>query len=1386
MTENLTRQTAKIFANNAPQSAMGQFGSALNGTKVNTTDITQIQALPAYETGWTAAVVTNRNYPTLEETNGVLKVMSYQTAYTLQKGVPEWDANTTYYSGDICKAVGSGVLYVSRADNNVNNPLNNNTYWREYQPSASELPATNYISEMSGTPAFNGNAVTLPAMTLYIPNGRAGNNTLVNQVENIVAKSYTVNAADGEYTLFYNNETQNLHLAADYISRMSAAPEIGNTGDVWYSTNNKMYVVESTNPNYTISEGVTVSSDGVVSGLGTLTFNGITSLPENSTLNLSFTTGADITTPQSLFSMPYAVGTISDGALNIAVSSTAYGVNYHSIIYSGSYTLQSNETLYSFTLGQTTVYSASALQLGLVLYTDDTLATEYGTVTQLSGESITVSTISTVYDGGYTLVTSGTYYTYLMGSTNYYTSEALANGVTVYTDTTLETVFGIANDVTASDVLIQSYTTVYSGSYTTNPEENIYTYTIGNNTIYASGVLIPGLIVYSNKELTTEYGVCENVTQTNVVIHSTDENLGYVANQGNGSVPVNVNIYSDINLQSQVATSTGSNAVYTGLSQKSQVGNLTYTLAASTAYAGSLSFSGTSYNLILNSVSTSLLSSRVPYNEGLTVTIGGTSSFTGTVNLDGTNIPNTWTWNGFNTTTPDWVETPLCKLGSITVSSGDVTLLNIDYPIELVKMSDIANLNVQGGGGGLEVGDIGISLFVDETKGLRRYLNGSILSINANTQGFVNKLKSIAALYPSLTCSETEWQEIAAASAVGQCGKFVINEDAGTVRLAKIVMPIQGLIDLTKLGQLVEAGLPNITGDLISVFRGNAVLSGLFEGTNKTINSGVAAGSGSGYDNINFDASRSNPIYGNSETVQPEQIQYPYFIQIATGQETEVNIQNQIELNNPYSLFDSKYSEASIYNLSWLLSNGTYYPKSIYTTAYEALLVEYNSEVMQGEAVELPSGGSYIKRGLPVVTMAPEVMTSTHTATSGWSNLENAFDNNASTYASCGTGTDYIEITFNSPVNVYEFTAAGNYVGAVARACNMAIYSVDEEGEETLLANSAGAAQTTKYTTSASLSGDTVSKLRLYLIAGPTGAPTTQYPTRITEIKIATAQAQTATDYDFVVNTTDETFKLPLKNGSEGMFGGAAVVGNGFALGLYDGTAYNGLIYNTSSSLSGRANVYGSNVGQTGTGSSTLGNNAAIGITTDPAKSGLVTTQGGVVPQGWYLYFYVGETVQNANLINATALAKNANRQLSNLANVGMSQYNIFSVNTGVVDADGEPAFLVETGNTIATSGTFTATTASGDIYTISQTLTYDKSLLPAGDYNIWIDPVEKQITLDQKVFTIGKKFPDDAADGDYLLNISQLPYKLQIFSSTSEPSESNKILCGTATVATA
>ena len=194
-----------------------------------------------------------------------------------------------------------------------------------------------------------------------------------------------------------------------------------------------------------------------------------------------------------------------------------------------------------------------------------------------------------------------------------------------------------------------------------------------------------------------------------------------------------------------------------------------------------------------------------------------------------------------------------------------------------------------GGGGGLEIGDIGIApLGIDETKGKRRYLNGQLI-IQEQYVEFTNKVKSAISLYPSLACTESEWQTTATMTVGSQVGKFVVDNEAGTIRLPKIIMPIQGLTDLSKLGEIVEAGLPNITGRVEASVSGSLYTStgALIASEKSQMKNVFASGSGTPVVNYSIDASKSSAIYGKSNTVQQQQIQYPYFIQVATGAETE-------------------------------------------------------------------------------------------------------------------------------------------------------------------------------------------------------------------------------------------------------------------------------------------------------------------------------------------------------------------------------------------------------------------------------------------------------------------------------------------------------------------
>ena len=132
----LTRITGKVFGSAATATigGIGQFGSAKTGTPNLTTDVATIQGLQAYLNGWGSAVITSRNFPPIEEVTGVLKTISYQTCYTLQEGIPEYDINTEYSNTSLVKSVNNGIvtLYVSLVSNNIGNPLSDSSKWKPY------------------------------------------------------------------------------------------------------------------------------------------------------------------------------------------------------------------------------------------------------------------------------------------------------------------------------------------------------------------------------------------------------------------------------------------------------------------------------------------------------------------------------------------------------------------------------------------------------------------------------------------------------------------------------------------------------------------------------------------------------------------------------------------------------------------------------------------------------------------------------------------------------------------------------------------------------------------------------------------------------------------------------------------------------------------------------------------------------------------------------------------------------------------------------------------------------------------------------------------------------------------------------------------------------
>ena len=242
----------------------------------------------------------------------------------------------------------------------------------------------------------------------------------------------------------------------------------------------------------------------------------------------------------------------------------------------------------------------------------------------------------------------------------------------------------------------------------------------------------------------------------------------------------------------------------------------------------------------------------------------------------------------------------------------------------------------------LEIGDIILTPFgIDESENKRRYLNGQIILQDQYTQ-FTTKLKSWQTTRASLFTTETNWQAEKTNSKLGQCGKFVIDDTAGTIRLP-LVKNINGLTDLSACGVIKNESLPNIKGgnssnqnSLISpvsskVGKYGAVhIIGSADESNRTQIGGEAGV----LKRTIFDASLSSSTYRDKAPVQQEAIQYPYCIVVSTGVEEAERPINNYQVNNVYSYGMSQYYKGTMNNNSWLKSAGQWNAGTVYTGMY--------------------------------------------------------------------------------------------------------------------------------------------------------------------------------------------------------------------------------------------------------------------------------------------------------------------------------------------------------------------------------------------------------------------------------------------------------------------
>lgn len=237
-----------------------------------------------------------------------------------------------------------------------------------------------------------------------------------------------------------------------------------------------------------------------------------------------------------------------------------------------------------------------------------------------------------------------------------------------------------------------------------------------------------------------------------------------------------------------------------------------------------------------------------------------------------------------------------------------------------------------------EIGDMGFApLGIDESLNLRRYLNGQVIS-QTQFEAFTNKVKSAVALFPNLATTESNWQSEKALSKFGQVGKFVVDDTAGTIRLPAVVNA-QGLLGLSGIGNLVSESLPNISGSTAAALATTTAATpvGAIYASSSSGNPLVAGGTSYGSLAWNLDASRSSSTYQNNAPVQQEAVQYPYYIQVATGVEETLPAIREYKVNNSDYFGKSMYSDIAPDNASWLASNGQYNARSVYPDYYDWL-----------------------------------------------------------------------------------------------------------------------------------------------------------------------------------------------------------------------------------------------------------------------------------------------------------------------------------------------------------------------------------------------------------------------------------------------------------------
>jgi hypothetical protein len=473
----------------------------------------------------------------------------------------------------------------------------------------------------------------------------------------------------------------------------------------------------------------------------------------------------------------------------------------------------------------------------------------------------------------------------------------------------------------------------------------------------------------------------------------------------------------------------------------------------------------------------------------------------------------------------------------------------------------------------------------------------------------------------------------------GSCGFFGLDTATESFR-------VPSLNDVyIKSGQVADEfgaeSLPNITG---SVYSERSESTGAFYNIGGKIKDGASNNDSATSEEILLDASRISSAYQDGAKVNPDHVKYRAYVVLYTGADTNVDITKEIQLNNPFSFGMSQWLESDPKNASWLLSDGAFHSGAIYESFYNWLLSEYNNPDMLPNNVNADIVGNLEINNWVVSGFSDNNYCVCKTIPSNITNLEmcakvrvgNSTSNTIEAiYGNSKTNRHTPQLTIDSGVFWFGLSGDGNAWTSVkstltpTRNKDYWLKGTWDGSRMELLVSEDGVVYTSLGTSAlTSLVWDE------FLIIGDDATSSNWWNGLIymedTYIKVngnmwwkgidnvVRKTTESYSDYDYIIDTESNSFRLPVKTH---LASGNAVAGNGNPVYL-------------TANQTGRSDYPITNSTSVGVNISTNISNAngdTLGITTDPTKSGIETS-----PNGLKLYFYVGETVQDANLINAS------------------------------------------------------------------------------------------------------------------------------------------------------